>query len=174
MSDYAAAMASAIEVRKNFGLRLAAARAGKKLTQQDVADRFSVNKATVSAWETGRGIPDALVLRALAKLYDVSADALLWAESLTPAAMRIAAGYDDLKDDQRKKFDNMWLGFYASAATDAQVEAAYATPPDDDVSPKGVVRIDPDVTGSKNTGGRSKLGDLEELPDTRGTGKQRR
>lgn len=105
-------------VRINFGLRLAAARKVVRppLTQQAVADRFGVQKGTVSAWETGNGLPDAITLRQLAKLYNVSADALLWAESLTPEAMKIAAGYDDLGAELKAKFDAMWIGFYAAAS----------------------------------------------------------
>lgn len=104
--------------RRNFGLRMAAARklVRPKLTQDAVAQRFGVKKATVSAWETGNGLPDALTLKRLAKLYNVSADALLWAESLTPEAMKIAAGYDDLSDALKSKFNAMWLGFYAAAS----------------------------------------------------------
>jgi len=65
------------KLRKAFGQRLQVARLAKDLTQDQVAGRFSIEKNTVSAWETGRGVPDALRLRALAKLYDTSADALL-------------------------------------------------------------------------------------------------
>jgi transcriptional regulator with XRE-family HTH domain len=49
------------------------------LTQQQVADRFSLSKGTVSAWEKGRGIPDALMLVNLTRMYGCSADALLGA-----------------------------------------------------------------------------------------------
>lgn len=103
-------------VRVGFGLRLKAAREGKSLTQQDVATRFGVNKATVSAWETGRGAPDAFVLRQLAKLYDVSADALLWEESLSPDAMKIATEYDHLPEKKKRDWSVLWLGFITGSA----------------------------------------------------------
>lgn len=64
--------------RKRFGARLQAAREAARLTQLQVASRFGVGKGTVSAWETGRGVPDAFVLRGLARLYGVSADSLLF------------------------------------------------------------------------------------------------
>ena len=60
---YLERMGSVDRVRQGFGLRLKAAREAKGLTQQQVADKFDVKKATVSAWETGVGVPDALRLR---------------------------------------------------------------------------------------------------------------
>ena len=65
-------------IRRGLGMRLASAREAKNFTQDDIAKRFFINKATVSAWETGRGDPGVFRLRELSKLYDVSADALLW------------------------------------------------------------------------------------------------
>lgn len=109
-------------VRRGLGLRLASARKGKGLTQDQVADRFKVNKATVSAWETGRGVPDALTLRALAKLYDTSADALLWEDSLSPEAMKFAAEFDNLTDKQQRTFRTVWMAFVADSASDGDVE----------------------------------------------------
>jgi transcriptional regulator with XRE-family HTH domain len=102
--------------RLGFGLRLKAAREAKGLTQEAVAARFGVKKATVSAWETGRGAPDAYVLKGLSKLFDVSADALLWENSLSPAAMKVAAEYDGLSEKKRVSWDVLWLGFVAGAA----------------------------------------------------------
>lgn len=109
-------------IRKGLGLRLASARKGKGMTQDRVAERFQVNKATVSAWETGRGVPDALTLRSLAKLYDTSADALLWEDSLSPEAMRFAAEFDNLTDKQQRTFRTVWMAFVADSASDGDVE----------------------------------------------------
>lgn len=109
-------------VRRGLGLRLASARKNKKLTQDQVADKFSLNKATVSAWETGRGVPDALMLRALAKLYDTSSDALLWEDSLSPEAMQFAAEFDSLNEAQKRTLHAMWMAYIRESATDAEVE----------------------------------------------------
>lgn len=109
-------------VRRGLGLRLASARKGKHLTQDAVAAKFDVNKATVSAWETGRGVPDALTLRALAKLYDTSADALLWEDSLTPEAMQFAAEFDSLNEVQKRTLHAMWMAYIRESATDGEVE----------------------------------------------------
>jgi len=111
-------------IRRGLGMRLASARQNKNLTQQDVATRFSLNKATVSAWETGRGVPDALTLRDLAKLYDVSADGLLWEDSLTPEAMKFAAAFDGLNEQQKRTLNAIWMAYIQESATDAQVEEA--------------------------------------------------
>lgn len=109
-------------VRRGIGLRLKTAREQKGLTQQEVATKFDVNKATVSAWETGAGAPDAVRLRRLARLYDVSADALLWDDSLTTEAMRFAAQFDALNDRQQRSFRAMWLAYFEEAVSDESVE----------------------------------------------------
>lgn len=110
-------------VRLGIAQRLKAARVAKGLTQQEVATKFDVKKATVSAWETGAGAPDALRLRSLARLYDVSADALLWDDSLTPEAMRFAAQFDALTDQQRRTFKVMWMAYFEDALSDEGVES---------------------------------------------------
>jgi transcriptional regulator with XRE-family HTH domain len=109
--------------RLGIGQKLKAAREAKGLTQTEVADKFGVKKATVSAWETGAGAPDAMRLRSLARLYDVSADALLWDDSLTPEAMKFAAQFDALTDKQRRSFKVMWMAYFEDALSDEGVEA---------------------------------------------------
>lgn len=113
-------------IRRGLGMRLASARKGKKLTQDQVAEKFSLNKATVSAWETGRGVPDALTLRALAKLYDTSADSLLWEDSLSNEAMQFAAEFDSLNETQKRTLHAMWMAYIRESATDVEVEAKMA------------------------------------------------
>lgn len=110
-------------VRLGIAQRLKTARVAKGLTQQEVADKFGVTKGTVSAWETGAGSPDALRLRSLARLYDVSADAILWDDSLTPDALKFAAQFDALTDKQRRSFRVMWMAFFEDALSDDGVEA---------------------------------------------------
>ena len=110
-------------IRRGLGMRLASARQAKGFTQDDIAKRFSINKATVSAWETGRGDPGVFRLRELSKLYDVSADALLWEDSLTPDAMKVAVQFDGLNEKQKRTFYAMWMAYVQESATDAEVEA---------------------------------------------------
>jgi transcriptional regulator with XRE-family HTH domain len=109
-------------VRQGVGLRLKAAREGRQLSQQEVADRFGIGKGTVSAWETGLGDPGIYRLRELAKLYGVAADALLWEDSLTPEAMRFAADFDSLSERQRSTFRALWMAYVKEAASDSDVE----------------------------------------------------
>lgn len=117
------AAAQAIDpVRLGVGMRLAAAREDKKMTQDNIAKRFSINKGTVSAWETGRGDPGIYRLKELAKLYDVSADALLWEDSLTRDAMKVAAQFDELNEKQKGVFYAIWEAYVRTAVTDQQVE----------------------------------------------------
>ena len=76
--EYATRMANDIDpVRAEVGSRLKAARELAGLSQQAVADRFGKNKATVSAWETGRGDPGIYQFRDLAKLYKTNVSQLL-------------------------------------------------------------------------------------------------
>lgn len=109
-------------VRIGFGMRLKSAREAKELSQADVAARFSVNKATVSAWETGRGDPGVYRLRELARLYDLSADALMWEDSLTPDAMKVAAQFDSLNEKQKRTFYAMWMAYVQETISDSDVE----------------------------------------------------
>lgn len=101
-----------------------AARRARDLTQQEVADHFGVSKGTVSAWEKGGGVPDALRLARLAKLYRVTADSLLWDDALTMEAIQFGAQFDALTDRQRRTFRAMWLAYFEQAKTDGEVEAA--------------------------------------------------
>lgn len=105
-------------VRRSVGMRLASARERKKLTQDDIAKRFLISKATVSAWETGRGDPGVYRLKELAKLYGVSADALLWEDSLSPDAIQIAAQFDELNDKQKHVFYALWEAYVRTAVSD--------------------------------------------------------
>lgn len=100
--------------RVGFGMRLKAARINKDLGQKDVADRFGVTVATVSAWETGIGDPGVYRLKELAKLYGVSADVLLGDESKSDA-MRFAAEFNNLNEAQKSTLKAVWSAFVNEA-----------------------------------------------------------
>ena len=104
-----------------LGQRFKTIRTVKRLTQQNVADRLAVTKATVSAWETGRNMPDPFALRQLAKIYEVSVDAMLWDNSLSPDAMKFAAQYDNLSGAARGIFEAMWMAYFERAMSDEDV-----------------------------------------------------
>ncbi len=61
----------------NIGQRLVDLRKQYKLTQQQVAERIWVNKASISAYELGTRLPSYEVLIKLARLYGVTTDYLL-------------------------------------------------------------------------------------------------
>lgn len=109
-------------MRVRVGQRLGAARELQHLTQEQVALRFGVNKGTVSAWEKGRGDPGIYRLRELAKLYKVSADALLWEDAPSIEGMQLAAQYDSLNEKQRNTLRALWLAYIQESSDDATVE----------------------------------------------------
>lgn len=120
--------------RKALGARLAAARKLATLTLDQVAAKlteggYKFGKAAVGAWEVGRNVPDAIVLGRLAKMYGVTADALLWDTAITIEAIRIAAQYDALKDADQRKLRAIWLAYFTEATSDEAVEASYGLPP---------------------------------------------
>jgi transcriptional regulator with XRE-family HTH domain len=114
-------MADIDDERKALGQRMAAARKLAGFTLEGAAKALTesgrpITKQAVGHWESGRNLPDALWLRRLAKLYDTSVDAMLWAESLSPEAMKIAVEYDHLTDAQRSAWRLLWLGYITRAA----------------------------------------------------------
>lgn len=113
-------------VRAGFGMRLKAARTSteEKFTQAQVAARFGVDVATVSAWETGRGDPGVFRLRELSKLYKTSSESLVWENAPSNEAMQIAAAFDGLDPRRQQTFHALWLAFLADALSDAGVEAS--------------------------------------------------
>lgn len=60
-----------------FSNQLKNRRKQHSLTQQQLADKLSVSRETVSGWETGRNQPDINTLRKLAKIYGISLDQLV-------------------------------------------------------------------------------------------------
>lgn len=84
-----------------FGLRLAEAR-GKRWTQDQIAARYGVGKAAVSAWEKGRGDPGVVVLGKLAKFYGVSVEELVHGD-MTSEAFRLGVAFSRMTPEKRKK-----------------------------------------------------------------------
>lgn len=61
----------------NFGEKLYELRKEKKLSQEEVADKLSVTRQTVSKWETNQSTPDFDKILPLCELFGISADELL-------------------------------------------------------------------------------------------------
>lgn len=60
-----------------FGEKLKNARKNAGLSQEQLAQRLCVSRAAVAKWETDKGLPDILNLKAISRLLDVSIDSLL-------------------------------------------------------------------------------------------------
>lgn len=60
-----------------LGRNLAQARKDRGMTQQELAERLSVTRQTVSRWESGTALPDVETVAKLAGILQVSADTLL-------------------------------------------------------------------------------------------------
>jgi transcriptional regulator with XRE-family HTH domain len=60
-----------------LGEKLKNARKNAGLSQEQLAERLCVSRAAVAKWETDKGMPDILNLKAISKLLDVSIDSLL-------------------------------------------------------------------------------------------------
>lgn len=59
---------------EDIGKKLKTLRKGKKLTQQDVADRLGLVRATISNYEVGRRTPHLSELKRFADFYGVTLD----------------------------------------------------------------------------------------------------
>lgn len=76
------------QLRRELGQRFRQARqgaaAGHRYTQGEVAAALGKKVAAISAWETGRTLPDALAVRWMGQHYGVSADVLLGLKPALP------------------------------------------------------------------------------------------
>lgn len=85
-------------VRMTLATKLKEFRTRAGLTINDVGDKIGKSGKTVSAWECGRGQPDADMLLVLCELYGVSSIAEFYGEtqpalSLSPDEMQLLAAY---------------------------------------------------------------------------------
>lgn len=65
-----------LEARRRLGERLLLLRRRAGLSQEQVAERVGVTRATVLAWEDGRGEPQIFDAQQLADLYSVGLDVI--------------------------------------------------------------------------------------------------
>jgi transcriptional regulator with XRE-family HTH domain len=69
-----------------FGEKLQQLRKQKGITQQALADALFVSRTAVSKWESGRGYPEIESLRAIARFFGVTVDALLSSDEILALA----------------------------------------------------------------------------------------
>ena len=92
-----------------FHEKLQELRKQKGLTQEELAQILFVSRTAVSKWESGRGYPNLESLKAIAKYFKVTVDALLSGEELLTLS----------EADQRKKeahFRDLVFGFLGLGA----------------------------------------------------------
>ena len=79
-----------------FSESLLRARQNKEMTQQELADMVSVSRSAIASWETGRRLPDMVMIERLSKCLDVDVMALLKASE--PCGSRpVVMAVDDEK-----------------------------------------------------------------------------
>ena len=69
-----------------FNEKLQELRKQKGLTQEELAEVLFVSRAAISKWESGRGYPNLDSLKAIAKFFGVTVDALLSGDELLSVA----------------------------------------------------------------------------------------
>ena len=94
-------------VRMTLATKLKEFRTRAGLTINDVGDKIGKSGKTVSAWECGRGQPDADMLLVLCELYGVSSIAEFYGEtqpalSLSPDEMQLLAAYRALNQQGKE------------------------------------------------------------------------
>lgn len=98
----------------NFGEILLNLREKKGLTQNQLAQRLGLQNSTISKYETAVNPPPALMIRKIAKVFDVSSDFLLGLEAagtislhgLTDEQTRIISDLTDLFRSQNISLKN--------------------------------------------------------------------
>ena len=63
-------------MKDSFADTLKQFRTDKKLSQQQLADMLFVERTTIANWETGRRIPDAVLLLRISKCLDIDINIL--------------------------------------------------------------------------------------------------
>ncbi len=87
---------------KIFTENLKKLRLAKGFTQEQVAERLNVNAQTVSRWECGTTLPDAMTLPVLARLYEVTVDDFYKKSTVAydNYAQRLASVYEKSRDPE--------------------------------------------------------------------------
>ncbi len=78
--------------KRTLGETLKEHRTRCRMTQEFEAEALGVSRQTVSKWENGSADPSTTNLLALAKLYGVPAEELIWGVEANPAAGKAERG----------------------------------------------------------------------------------
>ena len=69
-----------------FHEKLQTLRTGRKLTQEELAEKLYVSRTAISKWESGRGYPNIESLKAIAKFFHITIDELIGGEEMVALA----------------------------------------------------------------------------------------
>ncbi|MBQ3527311.1 MAG: helix-turn-helix domain-containing protein [Clostridia bacterium] len=85
-----------------FSENLKKFRLAKNMTQEEVAEKLSVNAQTVSRWECATTLPDVMTLPLIAKLYCITVDDLYKKHSVAydNYAQRLSSVYEKTRDPE--------------------------------------------------------------------------
>lgn len=106
-----------------IGAFLKELRKEKGFTQEELAERFNVNRRSVSRWETGNNLPDLDILIQLADYYEVELRELLegerknaeQAEKPADTALKLAEYSNEDKLKLTKRMHRLFIGGFAAA-----------------------------------------------------------
>ena len=89
-----------------FGLAVRAAREERKLSQQDLAQKLSMNKNTIMEIELGRSNPKAETIFLIAMELHVSIDAIIFTDKDKPNAVSpaVLSFFSSKTDDESKRY----------------------------------------------------------------------
>ena len=68
---------------EKIGKFIASCRKKQKLTQEQLAEKLGITYKAVSKWETGKGLPDASIMKDLCNILKISVNELLTGEHIT-------------------------------------------------------------------------------------------
>lgn len=72
------------------------------MSQEEAASRLGVSRQTISKWELGETVPDALQAKGICELYGASLDDML---SIDPELNRIRSAIDSIPESIAKRVD---------------------------------------------------------------------
>ena len=89
-----------------FGLAVRAAREERKLSQQDLAQKLSMNKNTIMEIELGRSNPKTETIFLIAMELHVSIDAIIFTDKDKPNAVspEVLSFFSPKTDDESKRY----------------------------------------------------------------------
>lgn len=87
--------------KTTLGEKIGSLRREKGYTQEELAEKLSVSPQAVSKWENDISCPDIMLLPEIAKLFNVTVDALLGCEPEPPVQL--------VPQEQRRKIEDLML-----------------------------------------------------------------